>query len=177
MAPTKLPGVLSLYTAPPAPRIPWSIAECSAPHEGSGASRQYPYFTSGDLESERAIIFLGGLTNGMAAVPFVGKLSGELSKAGWRLSVHLCTFAGEVELLIFRIQPHWSSAYDGYGTSSLDTDVGEIGALVDHIRKEDGEYHPVPDQVPQLKTPYRSQNSIHHGPFDRIPRCPPLPHF
>jgi hypothetical protein len=89
----------------------------------------------------------------------------------------LCTLAGEIELLIFRIQPHWSSAYDGYGTSSLDTDVGEMGALVDHIRKGDGEYHPVPDQVPQLKTPYRSQNSSHHGSFDWIPRCHPLPHF
>lgn len=39
-----------------------------------------------------------------------------------------------------RIQPHWTSAYDGYGTSSLDTDVGELSALVEHIRKEDGKH-------------------------------------
>jgi len=41
-----------------------------------------------------------------------------------------------------RIQPHWTSAYDGYGLSSLETDVLEMGALVDHIRSEDGEYFP-----------------------------------
>lgn len=40
----------------------------------------------------------------------------------------------------YRVQPHWTSAYDGYGTSSLDTDVGELSALVEHLRKEDGEY-------------------------------------
>ena len=42
-----------------------------------------------------------------------------------------------------RIQPHWTSAYDGYGLSSLETDILEMGALVDHIRSEDGEYLPL----------------------------------
>jgi hypothetical protein len=88
MAP-KLQGTLSLFTAPAALRIPRSIAECSTPHQGSGSSRQYPYFTSGDLESDKAVIFLGGLTNGMGAVPYVHKLSQELGTAGWRLSVFL----------------------------------------------------------------------------------------
>lgn len=45
----------------------------------------------------------------------------------------------EDEALTFvRVQPHWTSAYDGYGQSSLDTDVGEMSALVEHIRNEDG---------------------------------------
>jgi hypothetical protein len=39
-----------------------------------------------------------------------------------------------------RIQPHWTSAFDGYGLSSLETDVLEMGALVDHIRSEDGTF-------------------------------------
>jgi hypothetical protein len=118
MAP-KLSGTLSLFTAPPALRIPRSSKD--VPAEGSGSSRKYPYFTSGDLDSEKAVIFLGGLTNGMGAVPFVHKLSEELKVAGWRL-----------------LQPHWTSAYDGYGMSSLETDVMEMGALVDHIRDQDG---------------------------------------
>jgi hypothetical protein len=42
--------------------------------------------------------------------------------------------------LTSRIQPHWTSAYDGYGLSSLETDVLEMGALVNHIRSEDGMY-------------------------------------
>jgi len=82
MAP-KLSGCLSLFTAPPAPRIPRSPNDVTG--EGSGSSRKYPYFTSGDLDSEKAIIFLGGLTNGMGAVPYVHKLSEELKVAGWRL--------------------------------------------------------------------------------------------
>lgn len=52
------------------------------------------------------------------------------------LSIHIMRGAG----LIDRIQPHWTSAYDGYGMSSLETDVLEMGALVDHIRAEDGEF-------------------------------------
>jgi predicted alpha/beta-fold hydrolase len=84
MAPT-LSGTLSLFTAPPAPRIPRSPKDVTS--EGSGSSRKYPYFTSGDLDSEKAVIFLGGLTNGMGAVPYVHKLSEELKGAGWRLYV------------------------------------------------------------------------------------------
>jgi hypothetical protein len=73
-----------------------------------------------------------------------------------------------------RVQPHWTSAYDGYGTSSLDIDVAEIGALVDHIRKEDGESFNKPSS---LRAKSRNQESGNHGPFNRIPRCHPLPHF
>jgi hypothetical protein len=46
-----------------------------------------------------------------------------------------------------RIQPHWTSAFDGYGMSSLETDVLEMGALVDHIRSEDGMYTSPPKLV------------------------------
>jgi hypothetical protein len=137
MAPT-LSGTLSLFTAPPAPRIPKSIDNSGARdvNNSSGSSRKYPYFTSGDLDSKKAVIFLGGLTNGMGAVPYIHKLSDELKLAGWRLYV-LTTKASE-RVLTGRIQLHWTSAYDGYGMSSLDTDVLEMGALVDHIRAEDG---------------------------------------
>lgn len=45
----------------------------------------YPVFTSGDLTANRAVVFIGGLTNGLGAVPFTYPLSGALGKAGWKL--------------------------------------------------------------------------------------------
>ncbi|OCF34557.1 dolichol-phosphate mannosyltransferase [Kwoniella heveanensis BCC8398] len=80
---------------------------------------KYPFFTSGDLESDRAVVFVGGLTNGMAAVPFTYSLSESIKQAGWKL-----------------VQYHWSSAYGGYGTGSLDRDRTEMRALVKHLRTQ-----------------------------------------
>lgn len=45
----------------------------------------YPVFTSGDLTANRAVVFIGGLTNGLGAVPFTYPLSDALGKAGWKL--------------------------------------------------------------------------------------------
>lgn len=36
--------------------------------------------------------------------------------------------------LTCRVQIHWSSAYDGFGTGSLDRDCDELGSLVAHLR-------------------------------------------
>ncbi|WVW81194.1 hypothetical protein I302_103185 [Kwoniella bestiolae CBS 10118] len=78
---------------------------------------KYPIFTSGDLTSNRALVFIGGLTNGLGAVPFTYPLSEALGKAGWKF-----------------VQFHWSSAYGGYGTGSLKRDREEMEALVKHLR-------------------------------------------
>ncbi|WRT63145.1 uncharacterized protein IL334_000048 [Kwoniella shivajii] len=78
---------------------------------------KYPTFTSGDLSSKKAVVFIGGLTNGLGAVPFSYPLSESLGKVGWQL-----------------VQFHWSSAYGGYGTGSLDRDRKEMEALVKHLR-------------------------------------------
>ncbi|WVQ94387.1 hypothetical protein IAU59_001466 [Kwoniella sp. CBS 9459] len=80
---------------------------------------KYPFFTSGDIESDRAVVFVGGLTNGIASVPFTYSLSDSLAKAKWKL-----------------VQYHWSSAYGGYGTGSLDRDRLEMRALVKHLRTQ-----------------------------------------
>ncbi|WVR03042.1 hypothetical protein IAU60_000031 [Kwoniella sp. DSM 27419] len=82
-------------------------------------SYKYPIFTSGDLDASRAVVFIGGLTNGLGAVPFPYTLSDALDKVGWKL-----------------VQFHWSSAYGGYGTGSLDRDRQEMEALVKHLRSE-----------------------------------------
>ncbi|WWC67377.1 uncharacterized protein I206_101285 [Kwoniella pini CBS 10737] len=78
---------------------------------------KFPLFTSGDLNSDKAVAFIGGLTNGLGAVPYTYPLSEAVGKAGWRF-----------------IQFHWSSAYGGYGTGSLKRDNSEIEALVKHLR-------------------------------------------
>ncbi|WWD22625.1 hypothetical protein CI109_107118 [Kwoniella shandongensis] len=77
----------------------------------------YPIFTSGDLNATRAVIFIGGLTNGLGGVPYSYALSEALGKAGWKF-----------------VQFHWSSAYGGYGTGSLDRDRDEMAQLVKHLR-------------------------------------------
>lgn len=87
MAP-KFQGHLSLFPAPHPPRIPSSVStarEADARPKEDGTWRQYPYLTSGAEGSDKAVIFLGGLTNGLAGVPYTPKLSEELGKAGWKL--------------------------------------------------------------------------------------------
>jgi hypothetical protein len=53
-------------------------------------SRQYPYFHSGELSSAKAVVFLGGLTNGMMLPGYVVGLSGALARIGWGLCAVPC---------------------------------------------------------------------------------------
>jgi hypothetical protein len=66
-----LAGTLSLYPLPMSPTD-------EKPDE-------LPYFTSGDLSSDKALVFIGGLTSGLGSVEFVPALSGALEKQGWRV--------------------------------------------------------------------------------------------
>ncbi|BEI83793.1 hypothetical protein CcaverHIS002_0403970 [Cutaneotrichosporon cavernicola] len=81
-------------------------------HEG----KTYPYFVSGP-HSDKAVIFIGGLYNGLGDVPYTHALADALAKAGWKL-----------------VQFHWTSAYEGFGTSSLTRDASELHALASHLR-------------------------------------------
>ncbi|KLT39701.1 DUF1749-domain-containing protein [Cutaneotrichosporon oleaginosum] len=82
-------------------------------HEG----KTYPYFVTGDASSDKAVIFIGGLYNGLGDVPYTRALGEALGNAGWKL-----------------VQLHWTSAYEGFGTSSLTRDVSELHALAAHLR-------------------------------------------
>ena len=74
MAPSKhIPGNLSLYPIP------------KAPNDFGWEGEERPYFTSGDQTAERAVVFIGGLFNGLLNVPYVFPLAGALEKAKWRL--------------------------------------------------------------------------------------------
>lgn len=46
-------------------------------------SIRYPYFSTGT--SDRAVIFIGGLFNGLGDVPYLPALASALSSAGWKL--------------------------------------------------------------------------------------------
>jgi hypothetical protein len=63
------------------------------------------------------LIFVGGLTDGFCTVPYVSKLAEGLEETDWSLFSILLT-----------------SSYNGFGTSSLDRDVEELGKCVQFIR-------------------------------------------
>jgi hypothetical protein len=173
MAPT-LSGTLSLFTAPPAPRIPKSIDNSGARdvNNSSGSSRKYPYFTSGDLESKKAVIFLGGLTNGMGAVPYVHKLSEELQTAGWRLYVFLTEGMEGADETDYSLIGHrhtmvtvrvvWTRTYLRW----------ELWWIIYVQRTVRALHHA---DIPELIK--RHTDSSNHGPLYRIPRRNPLPHI
>ena len=74
-------------------------------------------FDHGDKESPNAIIFIGGLGDGLLTVPYVPTINEKSLPDGWS---------------IFQI--HMSSSYIGWGTGSLDRDIKEIGLLVKYLR-------------------------------------------
>jgi len=66
-------------------------------------------------------IFMGGLTDGLLACPYVERLAAECAARGWAL-----------------VQPITSSSYAGYGTGSLERDSGELGELLAFLTAERG---------------------------------------
>jgi hypothetical protein len=55
------------------------------------------------------VVYLGGLTDGLLACPYVEALGEVCHQRGWAL-----------------VQPVLSSSYAGYGTGSLDRDTDEV---------------------------------------------------
>ena len=63
--------------------------------------------------SNRTLIFLGGLTDGLLATPYVAPLAEALQRDGWNV-----------------LQPILSSSYKGYGICSLAQDCDELDTLI-----------------------------------------------
>ncbi|KAI5452113.1 hypothetical protein NCC49_001051 [Naganishia albida] len=93
------------------------------PFEGSvelfqvSDDQRLPVHLSGDRKASLAVILVGGLTDGMCSVSYAPKLSELAWQQGFTLA-----------------QPHWSSAYNGYGIGTLQQDVMEIEACVKHLK-------------------------------------------
>jgi hypothetical protein len=70
------------FPPPPAPIAPPLQGQLALYKTGNS---HYPYFTSGDAASTKAVVLIGGLTAGMGNVPYANRLSGVLSEMGWKL--------------------------------------------------------------------------------------------
>ena len=77
-------------------------------------------FVSGPARAQRVLVFVGGLTDGLLATRYVEALGRELERRDppWGL-----------------VQPLLSSAYSGFGTSSLAQDAAELAELMQVLRK------------------------------------------
>ncbi|OQE28786.1 hypothetical protein PENSTE_c003G03509 [Penicillium steckii] len=81
------------------------------------APRLVAFEFTADVNKSNSLIFVGGLTDGFCTVPYVSKLAEALEPTKWSLFTILL-----------------SSSYNGFGVSSLDKDVEEIGHCVRYIR-------------------------------------------
>jgi triacylglycerol esterase/lipase EstA (alpha/beta hydrolase family) len=73
-------------------------------------------FESGLVQSDKTIVFIGGLGDGLNAVPYLKPLETTLKSIGWSLT--------QVQL---------SSSVTGYGISSLQKDISELDKLVYYL--------------------------------------------
>lgn len=73
-------------------------------------------------KTDCAVVFIGGLTNGLFAVPYIPALNNALREKGTATLV----------------QPLLTSSYGGFGVSSLDRDADEIRALLRYLIDQRG---------------------------------------
>lgn len=78
-------------------------------------------FEFGNLQSQNVLIFVAGLGDRLATVPYLPALSAALNKIGWSL-----------------IQIEFTSSSIGWGTGSLERDNSEISSLVNFLKSEEG---------------------------------------
>lgn len=79
--------------------------------------------TSGDplAGGHRALICVGGLTDGFLSLRYLPVLAEAVKERGWRT-----------------VQPQLSSSYGGWGFSSLDQDVQELDKLIEYLEAHRG---------------------------------------
>ena len=77
---------------------------------------------SSDAKTKCAVVFIGGLTDGLLSAPYLLPLSEALKKSG-RATL---------------VQPLLSSSYGGFGTASLDTDAKEMLDLLRYLATNRG---------------------------------------
>ncbi|KAJ5683287.1 Fusarinine C esterase sidJ [Penicillium macrosclerotiorum] len=86
-------------------------------HQYASRLVAFEYTSPAQASKPNSLIFVGGLTDGFNTVPYVSTLATALQDSDWSLFSILLT-----------------SSYNGFGTSSLDQDVEEIGQCVQFIR-------------------------------------------
>lgn len=91
------------------------------------------------IGKSKALIFVGGLTDGLLTVPYLQGLAKALDPLGYSL-----------------VQIQITSSYIGFGTGSLKRDDEEIDSLVDYLKKDGRE------MVLLMGHSTGSQNTIHY---------------
>ncbi|ORZ08399.1 hypothetical protein BCR42DRAFT_382708 [Absidia repens] len=81
-------------------------------------------FESGATNSNKALIFLEGLTDGYNGVPYLSALNDAVTKLDYSL-----------------IQMQTTSFYNGYGASSLANDAKELDYLIGYLRQHRNKTH------------------------------------
>ncbi|CDK26277.1 unnamed protein product [Kuraishia capsulata CBS 1993] len=89
-------------------------------HEYAVRLTAFEFKNSGN-QSDKVVVFIGGLTDGLMNVPYLPNLAECLDGIGWTL-----------------VQINFSSSYQGWGTGSLMRDADEISQLVAYLRGEKG---------------------------------------
>ena len=84
---------------------------------------------SGDIGNRNALLFIGGLGDGLNATPFIEPLSAQFDEGGWAL-VQILTCAHAYE----RCSWLSSSSGSGWGTGSVGRDAEEIAECVRYLR-------------------------------------------
>jgi pimeloyl-ACP methyl ester carboxylesterase len=82
-------------------------------HEFTRSPAPLQCFESGALGSKKLVVFMGGLTDGLLACPYIRSLSAECAAEGYAL-----------------IQPVFRSSYCQFGTGTLDRDVEDLTNLL-----------------------------------------------
>lgn len=78
-------------------------------------------FGNNRAKSTKCVVFIGGLGDGLLTVPYLSSLNDAL---------------GQVDFTLF--QALLSSAYRGWGLSSLDRDARELKQLVQYLKEQEG---------------------------------------
>jgi len=70
---------------------------------------------------EKALVCIGGLTDGLLSLRYMPMMAEVVARHGWRV-----------------VQPVLSSSYSGWGTASLDADAAEIDGLLEYLKEHRG---------------------------------------
>jgi len=81
-----------------------------------GNTANHIAFQSGDMESRDHVIMISGMTQGLYDLPYIKRLSEELTKMHWSL-----------------VQAQLTSSFIGYGLASLKQDAKEIDLLIEYL--------------------------------------------
>jgi pimeloyl-ACP methyl ester carboxylesterase len=76
-------------------------------------------FESGPKGSKQVVVFIGGLGDGLNALPCLEPLAETLDSMGWSL-----------------VQVQLGSSFNGYGTTNLQTDTKQLDTLVDFLKTQ-----------------------------------------